>query len=220
MKSVAIIDYGLGNIFSVKHACEYCGMKALVTNAPRDIQNASAIILPGVGAFGKALADLKAFDLEGVLIEEIKKGKPFIGICLGMQLLMTQSHEFGQHKGLDIITGSVLPLREKFGTAQNLKVPHIGWNAIFSEEKHDRWGNTLLSGIPQGTSMYFVHSFYCAPENNELVLSRTEYGGFRFATAIQSDNVYGFQFHPERSGASGIAIYQNLSKMISRGGAS
>ena len=215
MKIVAIIDYGLGNIFSIKHACEYSGMKALVTNVRQNIRDASAIILPGVGAFGQALEDLKALDLEEVLIGEINKGKPFIGICLGMQLLLTTSHEFGEHKGLGVIEGNVLPLRERMDGAQNFKVPHIGWNTISAGEKHALWNGTLLSGIPEGSSMYFVHSFYCAPSNNALVLSTTEYEGFRFATAFRKDNVYGFQFHPERSGANGISVYRNLSKMIS-----
>ena len=213
---VAIVDYGLGNLFSVKHACEDAGLAVRITSNGAEILRASAVILPGVGAFGDAMETLARLDLVSVLRDVMASGKPMLGICLGLQLLMREGHEFGLHRGLGIIDGEVVRLDESHHGTRRLKVPHVGWNAIRlpSGRSADAWEESLLNGVPDGTFMYFVHSYYPRPSDPDVVLSTTTYGGGEFCSGLQRDNVFGCQFHPERSGWSGLRVYRNLATSL------
>lgn len=205
--TVAIIDFGMGNLFSVKHACNKVGLEAIITSSPHEISEASAAILPGVGAFGEAMATLKRLDLVEVIKEMGSSNRPLLGICLGMQLLMSESHEFGRHQGLGIVEGEVL----RFEGPQ--KVPQIGWNQISLNGKPS-WGHSLLNQINDGEYMYFVHSFYAKPLKQEVVVSTTRYGEKIFCSSLTQKNIFATQFHPERSGPEGLKIYQNFASLI------
>lgn len=220
MAPVAIVDYGLGNVFSVLRACERVGLRAQLTNLRNDIASAPAVILPGVGAFGDAMTTLTRLDLVSVIQDVAASGKPLIGICLGLQLLMSESYEFGRHKGLGIIEGDVIRLRSAREDGLRLKVPQVGWNRIQIPEASDRtkdvtaWQRTLLEGLPEGEFMYFVHSYHVRPVRPEIVLSMTVYGSISFCSSIQRGNVFATQFHPERSGPAGLLVYANLKKHL------
>lgn len=212
-KRVAIINFGMGNLFSVKHACLHVGLTPVIANSPNDILKAAAIILPGVGAFGEAIQNLKKADLISPLKEVIAMGKPFLGICLGMQLLMTESSEFGANQGLNVVEGKVVSLRESLGGEKGLKVPHVGWNKIEGKDEYfDK--NLWLSDITSGDYMYFVHSFFVEPKDTKIVLSTTSYGPSRFCSSLQTNNIFACQFHPERSGQKGLKIYFNFAKFV------
>lgn len=210
-KKVAIIDYELGNLFSVLQACRYVGLEGFITNDRTEINNADAIILPGVGAFGAAMEKLNKLELVEDLKDFSASDKPFLGICLGMQLLFSRSEEFGNHKGLDIIQGEI----KKFSSSSNtiIKIPQVQWNTI-DEIKENQWGNTILHGIPPSTFMYFVHSYYCKPNDPDKTLCTTTYGKEKYSSIVQQNNTIGIQFHPEKSGPYGLSIYENFSKMI------
>ncbi len=209
---VVIIDYGMGNLFSVKLACEKVGLDVLISSDKAEILKASALILPGVGAFGDAMNNLKKLNLDSAIKEFIDSGKPFLGICLGMQLLMTQSEEFGVHDGLDIIKGKVV----KISSLED-KVPQVGWNKILKVSSSKDWQDTLLSGLSEGDYMYFVHSFYVLPSDKEVILSETNYAGLDYCSSLQSKNVFACQFHPEKSGEKGLIIYKNLVDLLRKG---
>ena len=194
---VAIVDYGVGNLFSLKSSLAAIGAEAVVTGDADVLCAADKIILPGVGAFGDAAAKLRESGLDKVVIAEAKKGKPLLGICLGMQLLFDKSFEYGEHKGLGLISGEIRPIRDVIGA--DLKVPHIGWNALkFTRE------NELFRYLKDGDSVYFVHSFYGA-NCEESVIATAEYGA-DLTAAVANKNVYGCQFHPEKSGNVGLNI--------------
>ena len=213
---VAIVDYGMGNLYSVQSACEYAGMSARITTSSKAILNSEAVILPGVGAFGDAMANLKKLKLIETLRQAIESGKPFLGICLGMQLLMTESEEFGRHRGLGIFKGKVVKFREAARGTETFKVPQIGWNRVFPAPEKS-WKGTLLESSDKGGFFYFVHSYYVKPADKKSVLCVSEYGGEKFCSGIQKDNVFAFQFHPERSGPAGLLIYKNLRRLIAAG---
>lgn len=210
---VAIIDFGMGNLFSIKNACEYIGLQANITSSQQEVLSADAVILPGIGAFGDAMEALRRLDLIHVL-REIAYSKPFIGICLGMQLLMSESCEFGYHQGLGIVKGSVVRFDNLTGpSGRKLKVPHVGWNRIYKPERNRRsafWINTMLEGIEGNEFMYFVHSFYVKPEDPNTALSLSRYGDIEFCSSLRFQNIFACQFHPERSGPNGLRIYKNL----------
>ena len=221
---VAIVDYGLGNLFSIKHACAKVGLKGEITSSKKLLLNADAVILPGVGAFGDAIGALRRLDLIDLIKDISESDKPLIGICLGLQLFFSESYEFGSHKGLDIIKGEVVRFgnpRDQYGY---LKVPQVCWNRIyppngevFGKENGDLtpdWNITLLEGIEVGSFMYFVHSYYAIPKNSSVVISKTKYGHIQFCSGLKKGNIYGFQFHPERSGDNGLRIYHNLNRLI------
>ena len=208
---VAIVDYRLGNLFSVKHACERAGIPSTITSSKKEILQASAVILPGVGAFGDAMDSLNQLDLVEPLRDLVASHKPLIGICLGMQLLMTESFEFGRHSGLGMIEGQVVGFRDPREGDVRLKVPHVGWNRIHSAAP---WTGTLLDGIADAEYMYFVHSYTVQPVEPSIVLSTSVYGQIKFCSTLRLDNLYGCQFHPERSGQAGLKIYYNLKKML------
>lgn len=208
---VAIVDYGLGNLFSVKQACRNAGVDSVVTSIPDEILNSSAVILTGVGAFKNAMKRLTDNHIADTLRNYVLTGRPVVGICLGMQLLMTESYEFGRHTGLNIIKGKVIKLKTAVTSSGTLKVPHIGWSRI---NLSSGWKGTLLEGIPGGTHMYFVHSYFVELAEENLSLSKTSYGTNEFCSAVCSGNVSAFQFHPECSGRYGLKIYENLAKKI------
>lgn len=212
---VAIIDYGLGNLFSIKHACEHVGLSIEITNSPDTVINARSVILPGVGAFGDAMHALKRLDLIAPLKDVAERGTPLLGICLGQQLLFSRSEEFGAHEGLDILPGRVqyFPVQQIDG--RTYKVPQVGWNAILPPNNDPAaWKGTLLEGVTPGTDMYFVHSCHVVPDSDDLVLSSTTYGNVEFSSGSHKGNITAFQFHPERSGTEGLIVYANFAKLI------
>lgn len=218
---VAIVDYGLGNLFSVKQACTFVGLNSIITNSKKDILDADAVILPGVGAYGDAMLTLHRLDLVNILRDIAESPKPLVGICLGLQLLMTESYEFGCHKGLGIIEGPVVPFGAPKEKERILKVPQIGWNRIFLPANGLRRHGTLLDSIDEGEYMYFVHSYIVQPQDSNVVLSTSRYGHIDFCSSIQSGNVFACQFHPERSGQAGMNVYHNFAaqlKTVDRGG--
>lgn len=195
---VAIIDYGVGNLFSLKSSFAAIGQEAIVTSDKNEIRKAEKIILPGVGAFEDAARKLRESTLADLLLEEAAKGKPIMGICLGMQLLFEESHEYGRHRGLGLIPGAVKPIADVI--PKDLKIPHIGWNALsFGGKSHPLW-----KYINEGDHVYFVHSFYAA-ECEESVIATAEYGA-PLTAAVAKGNVLGCQFHPEKSGEVGLNI--------------
>jgi glutamine amidotransferase len=213
---VAIVDYGLGNLFSVEQACAFVGLNSIITNSKKDILGADAVILPGVGAYGDAMLTLHRLDLVNVLRDIVESAKPLVGICLGLQLLMTESYEFGRHKGLGIIEGPVVRFDAPKEKERILKVPQIGWNRIFQPTNGLQWRGTLIDRIDEGEYMYFVHSYTVQPQDSNVTLSTSHYGHIEFCSSIQHHNVFACQFHPERSGPEGIKIYRNLARLLQR----
>lgn len=212
-RKVVIVDYGMGNLFSVKHACEHVGLKAKITASSEEILAADAVILPGVGAFGDAMASLHSLGLLDVLREVAASRTILIGICLGMQLLMTRSYEFGHHYGLGVIDGEVVRFEGRINGVDKSKVPQVGWNRIY-QTGLGSWNDSFLEGLADGEFMYFVHSFYTKPTDSNLILSTTRYGDIEFCSSLRRGNVFACQFHPERSGCDGLRIYQNLARYI------
>ena len=206
MSVTAIIDYGVGNLFSLCSSLKSIGAEAIVTPDADTIRAADRIILPGVGAFADAAAKLRATGLDKVLLEEAQKGKPIMGICLGMQMLFETSLEYGEHKGLGLIPGRVVPMAGYI--PEGLKIPHIGWNPLIlkGEEKHP-----LLRYIGEGDCVYFVHSYF-ATDCAESVIATAEYGK-ELTAAVARGNVMGCQFHPEKSGPVGLSILRAFCEM-------
>lgn len=214
------MDYGMGNLFNIRRACEHVGIEPVITPLKDEILRADLVILPGVGAFGDAMAALRRLDLVGVLREVASSDKPLIGICLGMQLLMDESYEFGIHEGLGIVGGCVVRLENPREGDRPLKVPQVQWNRIFpSTERHadgEPWAGTPLAGLAEGEFMYFSHSFYVRPRNSSVMLSVSRYGNVEFCSALRWRNVFACQFHPERSGAAGLHVYRNVARAVGR----
>ncbi len=213
-KNVVIVDYGLGNIFSINQVCQSVGLNSVVSSNKKVIRNADALILPGVGAFGEAMNSLQMNDLIEPIHDFVKTGKQFLGICLGMQLLFSQSEEFGINRGLDLIHGNIVKFPKTNNENNFLQVPQIQWNKIHKSREKE-WNNSPLEGINDGEYMYFVHSFYAIPKDENVILSYTEYGGIEYASSVIKDNIVGLQFHPEKSAKEGIKIYQNWASQIS-----
>ena len=195
---IAIVDYGVGNLFSLRSSLVAIGADAVVTSDAEELRRADKIILPGVGAFGDAAAKLRESGLGDVVVEEANKGKPILGICLGMQLLLEKSYEYGEHAGLGLIKGEIRPIADVIPA--DLKIPHIGWNNLhFGENKHP-----LFRYLSEGDCVYFVHSFY-GTSCDESVIATAEYG-VPLTAAVAHGNVCGCQFHPEKSGRVGLDI--------------
>lgn len=218
---VVVVDYGMGNLYSVCRACEVVGLRATITNEPSRVRAADAVILPGVGALPRAMDALRRLDLLGPLREIAASGTPLLGICLGMQLLMSESHEFEVTEGLGIIDGSVVGLAAVEQAGRRLKVPHVGWNAIHApcddQEGHGGQGfgrGSGLDGLAAGSLMYFSHSFYTVPRDGRIVTSTVRYGDVEFCSSFQSGRILGYQFHPERSGPAGLRVYRNLANSL------
>lgn len=197
---IAIIDYGMGNLRSVSKAFEAVGHQAVVTRDAQVIGRASHVVLPGVGAFGDCMANLERYDLIEPIRSTIRSGKPFLGICLGLQLLLTDSEEFGLHKGLDIIAGRV----KKFVVDPSLKVPHMGWNQVNMQRSCP-----LFDGIADGSNWYFVHSYFVDPIDRAVAATTTTYG-IPFVSSIWKDNIVACQFHPEKSQSVGLRLIKNF----------
>lgn len=194
---IAVVDYGVGNLFSLRSSLKKIGAESLVSSDPAVLQSADRIILPGVGAFGDAMAKLKESKLDVFLREEAVRGKKMMGICLGMQLLFEKSMEYGEHEGLGLLRGCVIPMAGYL--PQELKIPHIGWNALHIRREHP-----LLRDVREGDCVYFVHSFFAA-ECDQTVIATTDYGK-ELTAAVASGNLSGCQFHPEKSGDVGLRI--------------
>ncbi len=215
---IAVIDYGMGNLRSVCKALERAGGKVKITSSVGDIEKAEALVLPGVGAFPQARESLKNLGIVESLYQAIQGGKPFLGICLGLQLLFTESEE-GEGKGLNIIPGKV----KKF-KFEGLKIPHMGWNAIqlkveslkLRDNKSKSSQLSLFEGIPAGSYFYFAHSYYVESEDKEAILTTTEYG-IKFTSAMGRDNIFGVQFHPEKSGEKGLKVLKNFVQLVKDG---
>lgn len=201
---IAIIDYGVGNLFSLKSSFAAIGADVTVTSDKAEIERADKIILPGVGAFGDAAKKLSDSGLGEVLINEAEKGKPIMGICLGMQLLFDKSFEYGEHKGLGLIHGNIRPIADVI--PKDFKIPHIGWNALSFKKE-----SPINKYINDGDFVYFVHSFYAA-DCDEFTVATAEYGASLTAT-VQNKNVFGCQFHPEKSGEAGLKILRAFTEI-------
>lgn len=208
---VAIVNYGLGNLFSVKNACDHVGLISKITSSKLEISNASALILPGVGAFKQAMDSLKSLDLIDAIIKFSDLDRPLIGICLGMQLLFDESEEFGSSNGLGLVKGKV----KKFNVPSSVKVPHIGWNRI-NKVHDDSWENDFFKNQVNGDDMYFIHSYYCQPTDSSIIKAKTKYGEKYFCSSIIQNNIFGVQFHPERSAEKGLKFYNNIRNIIIR----
>ncbi|HBG47044.1 MAG TPA: imidazole glycerol phosphate synthase subunit HisH [Deltaproteobacteria bacterium] len=200
---IAIIDYDMGNLRSVAKGFEKVGATAVATRDPRAILDASHVVLPGVGAFKDCMKNLEDYGLVEPIIKSIEKGKPFLGICLGLQLLFEESTEFGLHRGLGVLKGRVV----RFPEDRALKVPHMGWN-----EATRCKDSLLLEGIDDKTFFYFVHSYYAVPEDRSINLTTTGYG-VEFTSSVQKDNIMACQFHPEKSQRAGLKVLKNFSQM-------
>lgn len=215
LPKVAIVNYGMGNLFSVKRACENAGLEAIISSLPEEILKADGVVLPGVGAFGDAMKTLDHLNLIPALLQAAQSSKPFLGICLGMQLIMSESFEFGRHRGLGLIEGQVIRFEDSHfhEGSKKRKVPHIGWNKIYPSENVS-WKGTLLKGLEDGTSVYFVHSYFVKLANPDYGVASTTYGETNFCSALNHQNIFACQFHPERSGPEGLLIFQNFARAI------
>jgi len=204
MSRIVIIDYGMGNLRNVQKGFEKIGFEARLTRNKNEIGRASAIVLPGVGAFKDCVENLEKYGLVEPLLRSIEKGKPYLGICLGLQILFSESEEFGSHKGLDLVQGKVV----RFVPDPEHKVPHMGWNTIEKEKE-----GPMLQGIESGDFFYFVHSYYVIPDKTQWISSFTTYGK-PFVSSIWKENLFATQFHPEKSQQKGLRILENFVKSI------
>ncbi|CBS91557.1 imidazole glycerol phosphate synthase subunit HisH [Azospirillum lipoferum] len=202
---VVLIDYGIGNIFSVTRALTAAGGSVVASDDPMVIAQASRIVLPGVGAFGDCMAELERRRLIGPILDYAASGRPLLGICVGMQVLMRTGEEFGVHSGLGLIDGVVRQIGPTTTNGLPRKRPHIGWSSLLPP-RHRDWNESPLTGTAAGTSFYFLHSFAVVPDEPADVLAETKYGGEHLCAAVQRSNVLGVQFHPEKSGPAGLAL--------------
>jgi imidazole glycerol-phosphate synthase subunit HisH len=198
---IVVVDYGMGNLRSVQKGFEKVGSAAMISRSPEEIRKADRLVLPGVGAFPECMKNLTRLDLIEPIVEFMESGRPFLGICLGLQLLFDESEEFGIHEGFKVVPGTVKCFDKNMG----LKIPHMGWNQVFF-----RKDVPIFRGIPDGSFFYFVHSYYVVPENPSDIAAETEYG-IRFTCAIARENVFAVQFHPEKSQENGLKILTNFS---------
>ena len=211
---ITMIDYGASNIRSAQKAFEYIGAEVELTEDPEVVRKATKLVLPGVGAFGSGMDGLRQRNLTEAIQKTVASGIPFLGICVGMQLMFDESNEMGIHQGLGLMAGEVKRFPEKLSIENrkseivNLKIPHMGWNQL-----EPAWESPLLAGVNKGDYTYFVHSYYCDPDDATAVLAWTDYG-FPFASIVQKDNVYGLQFHPEKSQSVGLQILRNFVEKI------
>ncbi len=201
---ITVVDYGMGNLKSVAKALEYVGLNVKISSSPEDIKNSKAIVVPGVGAFGDAVHNLKRFKLFDEIINHIEKGKPYLGICLGLQLLFEYGYEFGEHEGFGVLKGKVIRFQPKEG----FKIPHMGWNQVWIKQKEG-----LFSGIKEGEFFYFVHSFYAEAYDKNDIASTTDYIT-DFCSSVQKNNIWAVQFHPEKSQKAGLKLLENFKNFV------
>jgi len=200
---ITIVDYQMGNLRSVQKAFEKTGHAAHISSDPQEIAGATKLVLPGVGACGDAVDEIRRRDLEGPIRDQIASGTPFLGICLGLQMLFDVSYEGGEHEGLGILPGKVV----KFELPNGYKVPHMGWNQASFVHRPP-----IFQGIDEGTNFYFVHSYYVVPENDDVVAITADYGG-PFCAAVWKENLYATQFHPEKSQQAGLSVLANFARL-------
>jgi len=228
---IAIIDYGMGNLRSVEKGFLKAGVDVMVTNSPEIVKKADGVVLPGVGAFKDCMRELTDLALVDAVVDTIKAGKPYLGICLGLQVLFSESEEFGKCRGLDVLRGSVVRFefgamgQESGGSAQaqnselltlnskllTLKVPHMGWNEIKIQKN-----NPLFKAIADKSYFYFVHSYYVVPEDTSIISTTTDYG-IEFTSSVRKDNIFAVQFHPEKSQAAGLQVLRNFGDIVKKG---
>ena len=201
---IIVVDYGMGNLRSVAKALEHVGLDIKISSNPEDIKNSKAIVVPGVGAFGDAVHNLKRFKLFDEIINHIEKRKPYFGICLGLQLLFEYGYEFGEHEGFGVLKGKVVRFQPKEG----FKIPHMGWNQVAIKQK-----DGLFKDIKEGEFFYFVHSFYAQPSEKSYIASTTDYIT-DFCSAVQKDNIWAVQFHPEKSQKAGLKLLENFKNFM------
>lgn len=197
---VVVVDYGVGNLRNVTKALEFLGCEAKLTSDPDEVVKAEKLVLPGVGAFGAGMENLRRLNLIEPIKDAVKRGTPLLGICLGLQLLFEESEEMGQHEGLKLVRGKVV----RFPEIDGIRVPHMGWNSIRIRKR-----KPLFAGVPDGSMVYFVHSYFPVPEDGSVVAATTEHG-VEFVSAIAVDNIFGTQFHPEKSSQVGLQILRNF----------
>tara|TARA_B100000795_G_scaffold163967_1_gene123330 strand:+ start:44 stop:673 length:630 start_codon:yes stop_codon:yes gene_type:complete len=207
---IAIIDYSIGNVQSIFNALSLYDIEIVITSDKNTILDSDALILPGVGAYKRAMEELKKRDLPNTLSDFIKTGKPVLGICLGMQLLLETSQEFGASNGLGLVNGKVV----KFSDKIKGKLPHVSWNSLLNASIN--WDDGLLDGISEEDDFYFVHSFICQPRDSKNILAYSNYGGENFCAVMQKGNIYGCQFHPEKSSKIGLKVLNNFIKISSK----
>ncbi|MBK3332241.1 imidazole glycerol phosphate synthase subunit HisH [Persephonella atlantica] len=205
---ITVVDYGMGNLRSVAKALEKVGLEVKVSSKPEEIKNAKGIVVPGVGAFGDAMHNLDRLNLLQPVLSAINEGKPYLGICLGLQILFEYGYEFGEHEGLGVLKGKVV----RFENREGYKVPHMGWNQVWIKQKEG-----LFSGIKDGEYYYFVHSFYAVPQDEKDTASITDYI-VNFCSAVQKDNIWAVQFHPEKSQKAGLKLLENFKNFVKREG--
>ena len=207
---IAVIDYGVGNLFSLLSSLNYVGLDTKLTNNIEEIKNAKGIILPGVGAFRDAIGNLEKYGLKEILINEAKKGKPFLGICLGMQMLFEKSYEYGEYEGLGLINGTVEEIKKYIPENSDLKIPHMGWNSLAINDgfKDDK----ILKDVDNNEYVYYVHSYFAKTDTKNIV-AYSEYGT-KIPGIVKNENVYGMQFHPEKSGDTGLKLLKNWGELI------
>ena len=206
---IAIIDYGMGNLRSVQKGFEAVGAEAIVTSDSKKILSARSVVLPGVGAFKACMDNLEKFDLIDTVKKSAQSGKPFLGICLGLQLLFSQAEEFGSVSGLGILKGKVVGFKDAPNSGDPLKIPHMGWNNVEVKPSHP-----LFDSVPNQSYFYFVHSYYVVPEDRATVATTTNYG-IEFVSGIHHENIHAFQFHPEKSQQLGLTVLKNFSRLSS-----
>ncbi len=209
---VLIVDYGVGNLLSVRRAFEHCGATVELSGDPARLERASRVVLPGVGAFGDCVAALRACGLAEAIRHYVSTGRPLLSICVGMQMLFDSSEEFGRHEGLGIIPGTVQSIPHTDATGRPLKIPHVGWSSLelLESGSFEGEGGSILANIAPGTAAYFVHSFSALPTDSRHRLADTVYGGLRIAAAVRKGSVTGVQFHPEKSGPAGLAMIRSF----------
>lgn len=210
MSKVVIIDYQLGNLFSVRQALQNIGLDVVISKEPGELSTADAAVLPGVGAFGDAMNHLHEQGMVAGIQDHIAVGKPFMGVCLGLQLLFTESEEFGSRKGLGILPGIVKRFNNYDAEGKTVRVPQIAWNQIYACEQD--WDKTPLKSLEQQEHMYFVHSFYVEPSDPSCILSLTQYRNKEYTSAVFKNNIFACQFHPEKSAEKGLSIYKNWAE--------
>lgn len=203
---VTIVDYGVGNLFSVCRGLVRCGAQPVLADSPRAILDAERLILPGVGSFANGMKGLRDRGQDSAIKEFVASGRPFLGICLGMQMMLEESEEFGTHKGLGLIPGRVVAVPDTGVDGRPHKIPHIGWNTIYSPSQMNGWDKTIFKSVDPLAWVYFVHSFAVVPSQKAHVLAETGYNGRVITAAVRSGNMYGCQFHPEKSGPVGLGI--------------
>jgi len=203
---IAIVDYEVGNLHSALKGFRHFTSNAFITNDARNLLSADALVLPGVGSFAAGMEGLKKYNLIEAVKSFAEAEKPILGICLGAQLLMSGGVEFGEYEGLNLIKGKVIKFPEAQMTA---KIPHIGWTPIKPSE-NEKWADTIFENVEENSYMYFIHSYVIVPERSKNILAITNYGGYQFSSALKQENIYGCQFHPEKSGKAGLQIIKNF----------